>query len=431
MSHIKNSLCLLLLIFSLPALAVDESYESFWSSIEYVAPDAPQLPLNSEFKREYETPLYCTGEQQCQQMWQRTAEFVDRHTNFSITTHTETLIETSRPSYSSQQLHFSVKREDTGDGRYEILIDAGCSDPNGCIPNYKYAIVLGKLYIQTGLIFSPQMLSGTFWGIRNQVVYDYAERLERLSQQDVHQLLDSDRVVNCELDETTRTQLIYQVMPDRLALDRARKAADEIQHLDDSVTVVSGNCVNGQLEGAFSARFRHSERTPWLYGTYLDKSFFGRVDGYLDRGLLHGEVRTMEVEVSAEGDSKNTEVTTYGLGVFEQGREVGVHLGLWTMRFKPPRSTQNMLTVTEVLAPGLKRNYLFLEGDADVRFYTLNGEREGWVDHANPSLQDMRDCFKADVRQSSDEYCEQIAASLELGVVTTPSEPVMMLPQLE
>ena len=106
--------------------------------------------MSADLQKEFDTPLYCEGEEQCGLIWERATYFVSTNAGFKIQIHNDTLIETYNPSENSPRLAFSISREPLGNGRYRIWTKAWCANIFGCNPNHYEAIARAKRYMRTG-----------------------------------------------------------------------------------------------------------------------------------------------------------------------------------------------------------------------------------------------------------------------------------------
>ena len=108
----------------------------------------PSLP--ADLQSEYDTPLYCEGEEQCEIYWERAQFHVSTNAGFKTQTASNVLIETYSPTGGSVKLGYKITREPLGGGRYHILTRAWCDNFLGCSPNHHLAIAKAKKYIRTG-----------------------------------------------------------------------------------------------------------------------------------------------------------------------------------------------------------------------------------------------------------------------------------------
>lgn len=249
--------------------------------------------------------------------------------------------------------------------------------------------------------------SGPRWQIPNRTAEAYLARMEELARRDSETLLEARSTVDCTLDEASETLLIHQVTPQQLARQRANLSPTlQQQYLEDGVTVLSGNCEQGRLEGAFSAVFFDRYRTQSQYYN-SDTRLRGRIDGYMRDGRLAGEVRTIKQDTSTAAGSENVS-TYYSLGVYENGAKVGTHVTLAV-----PGSGGSVRYVTQVLEQGVHRLNTWMNGKANTRFHMRDGKNEGWMDFASAALKGQRDCYRNGQKLNDGAYCQTIQPKLE------------------
>jgi hypothetical protein len=111
---------------------------------------ANQPKLSSGLKNEYDTPIYCEGEEQCKLMWERAAYYVIRNAAYKLQIQSDTIIQTYNPMEHSVKLAYVITKEPLGVGKYQIWTNAWCDNMFGCRPSREVAIALAKRYIRTG-----------------------------------------------------------------------------------------------------------------------------------------------------------------------------------------------------------------------------------------------------------------------------------------
>lgn len=110
-----------------------------------------QMPrMSPELSRNLNEELYCDGEIQCKEMWERAIYFVSTNAGYKISVQNDLLIETFGPNEPSPELHFKVVKEPKGEGRYRIWTYASCANIFGCRPSWQVGVARAKLYIRTG-----------------------------------------------------------------------------------------------------------------------------------------------------------------------------------------------------------------------------------------------------------------------------------------
>ncbi|WP_308366981.1 MULTISPECIES: hypothetical protein [unclassified Microbulbifer] len=111
---------------------------------------ANKQKLSADLQKELDEPLYCEGEDQCKEMWERATFFVNANAGFKIQIHNDTIIQTYNPTNSSPRLAFSITREPLGGGKYQIWTKVWCANMFGCQPNQFEATARAKRYVRTG-----------------------------------------------------------------------------------------------------------------------------------------------------------------------------------------------------------------------------------------------------------------------------------------
>jgi len=97
---------------------------------------------------EVDMPLYCEGEAQCKDMWERAIYFVSTKSSYKIQNINDNLIETYNPGPYETNLAWRINKKPMGNGRYQILTAAYCANVFGCTPHYLDAILEAKRYIK-------------------------------------------------------------------------------------------------------------------------------------------------------------------------------------------------------------------------------------------------------------------------------------------
>jgi hypothetical protein len=97
-------------------------------------------------REELETPLYCEGEQQCRDLWERATYYISTNAGYKMQLSNDTLIET----YNSidTRLAWKVVKKPLGKGRYQIITSAWCNNVFGCTPDSYEAILDAKRYMK-------------------------------------------------------------------------------------------------------------------------------------------------------------------------------------------------------------------------------------------------------------------------------------------
>ncbi len=117
---------------------------------------AGKQPLSPALQREADTALFCEGEEQCKEMWERATFWVKSHSGFKLQILNDSVIETYNSTGGSVRLAFSVTREPLGGGRYQIWTNARCDNIFGCETPPIEAIARAKYYMRTGQRLAEQ-----------------------------------------------------------------------------------------------------------------------------------------------------------------------------------------------------------------------------------------------------------------------------------
>lgn len=108
------------------------------------------VELSPELQSEYDNPLYCQGEAQCKEYWERATFYVSNYAGFKIQILSDTLIETYNPSENSIRMAYKISKEPLGNGKYQIWTSVRCANMFGCAEPINEAIAKAKHYIRTG-----------------------------------------------------------------------------------------------------------------------------------------------------------------------------------------------------------------------------------------------------------------------------------------
>lgn len=106
--------------------------------------------LDANLAGELDRPLYCEGEQQCREMWERAMFFVSNYAAYKIQIANDSLIQTYNPEQYSPRLAYKVSKEPLGGGRYQIWTNAYCANAFGCSPTWQEGVARAKTYIRSG-----------------------------------------------------------------------------------------------------------------------------------------------------------------------------------------------------------------------------------------------------------------------------------------
>ncbi|MEQ9566471.1 MAG: hypothetical protein RLN85_11790, partial [Pseudomonadales bacterium] len=248
-----------------------------------------------------------------------------------------------------------------------------------------------------------------------QQAQTYLTYLQQILEQDVDALLEGSGpgISGCDLDEVTRSYVMYQKPPEAVARDRQETAKHgHWEALSESVTLLSGHCEDGKLDGPFAAIYTDNSRFSSQYVNGETRRL-GRIDGHFSNGVLDGEVRVI---IRDRSDTSGSWRDTYYLtmGVYESDQPVGTQVTL------AENFGGQSIFVRQALEQGRSLNNTWMNDQPNTRYYMLEGAIDGWMEFASPVLQDSPNCYRAGQVLSATFYCEQIAA--ELGQLA-PIEP--------
>ncbi|RUO60997.1 hypothetical protein [Pseudidiomarina marina] len=260
--------------------------------------------------------------------------------------------------------------------------------------------------------------SGPKWQLPTEQAEIYVDYLEQL--QDPETLLQVADVQACSLNPLTRSFVIHQQSPELVERQRQKTAKTvNVEQRGDTVTIIFGDCQNGELNGPVTALFTddYYSKTEYFSG---ETKISGRIDGFFKNGQLHGEARVISIDRSNLGGSWR-ESTTLKIGVFDNGAQVGSHVTI------TGEGETQVITVSQALQDNYVRMNSWMSGQPNTRFHMLNGEIEGWLEFASSVLKDEPQCYRQGEKQLAHVYCYQVAPQIEQLM---PIEAAAELPRL-
>lgn len=258
--------------------------------------------------------------------------------------------------------------------------------------------------------------TGPKWQIPNAKSQSYLTYLEQLTQQNIDGLMQASDGLNCQLDDVTSSFVMHQMTPEAIARVR-QSTADLVQteQRGQSITVLSGDCAQGKLNGPVSAVYTDNSysRTEFFSG---ETQITGRIDGHFKDGVLHGEARVITIDRSNFNGSWR-ELRYFNIGVYDNGKPVGDHVNV------AGNDDGRSVTVTQHLEQNRALINSWMNGRPNTRYHTLNGQIDGWMEFASAVLKDSPSCYRAGKQLPVTAYCHQIAPSLaQLKRVEAPAD---------
>lgn len=257
--------------------------------------------------------------------------------------------------------------------------------------------------------------AGPKWEMPTAQSENYLAYLEELAQQNIDGLMQASKGQNCQLDKVTSSFVMHQMRPEEL--ERIRMSTAHLvkrQQGEKSITVISGECGQGKLNGPVSALYtdNYYSRSEYTSGA---TEITGRIDAHFKNGVLHGEARVISIDRSDSGAAWR-ELRYFEMGVYEHGEPVGDHVNV------AGNEDGRVVTVTQSLEKDRSRVNTWMNGKPNTRFHNLNGQIDGWMEFASAVLKDSPTCYRAGEQLSGTAYCKQIAPGLERlkRVDTTP-----------
>jgi len=121
------------------------------SGLLLIGCSTPGKNMSLADQTELDIPLYCEGEQQCKDLWERATYYVSTNSRYKIQNVNDTLIETYSPTQSDTHLAWKIIKKPLGGGKYHIQTVAWCNNVFGCYPDSYEAMLNAKRYMKEGL----------------------------------------------------------------------------------------------------------------------------------------------------------------------------------------------------------------------------------------------------------------------------------------
>ena len=107
--------------------------------------------MSPDDRLELNAPLYCEGEMQCKDVWERAMYYVTSNSGYKIQNANDMLIQTYNPTQIDTKLAWQITKKPLGNGKYQILTSAWCNNVSGCYPDAYEATLAAKRYMKIAL----------------------------------------------------------------------------------------------------------------------------------------------------------------------------------------------------------------------------------------------------------------------------------------
>lgn len=107
--------------------------------------------MSADDQLELNAPLYCEGEKQCKDAWERAMYYVTTNSGYKIQTANDMLIQTYNPTPTDTKLAWQITKKPLGNSKYQIMTSAWCNNVFGCYPDAYEAILAAKRYIKIAI----------------------------------------------------------------------------------------------------------------------------------------------------------------------------------------------------------------------------------------------------------------------------------------
>ncbi|RUO66333.1 hypothetical protein SAMN06297229_0167 [Pseudidiomarina planktonica] len=251
---------------------------------------------------------------------------------------------------------------------------------------------------------------GDLWQMPSGQSVRFEERLRAHADTDLESYLNpgNSQAVGCNLDAATRDWVVYQVSSEQLRASREAEAKLGTRTQSPAeVTIISGNCRQGKLEGNFVALYRYdySFLSPNMSSS---TQMIGRSEGTMKNGVPHGELRATNRDISSFSFSPEPRtIDQHLISDFNNGERVGSSVNL------ARTSSGDVLTVTEVISDRRQLGLSWMQGVPNTRYFLLDGKIDGYMQFANAMLSDSPTCYRLGEQLTSNSYCESIKNDLE------------------
>jgi hypothetical protein len=86
------------------------------------------------YQRVANSPIYCTDAEDCEVKWGRAILWVSQNSHWKIRNQSDWLITTEGP-FDTVHAAYSINKVPLGNGKYQIMMQAGCGNLFGCVPS--------------------------------------------------------------------------------------------------------------------------------------------------------------------------------------------------------------------------------------------------------------------------------------------------------
>lgn len=107
-----------------------------------------QKTISPEIIAKAKEPVYCEGKSQCDTYWARTKAWIAMNSAWKIQNSDEIVISTYNPAEYSTAVSYQAVKNHVGGEKYEIVIQTGCANMFGCVPDENVQVAALKDYIK-------------------------------------------------------------------------------------------------------------------------------------------------------------------------------------------------------------------------------------------------------------------------------------------
>lgn len=251
---------------------------------------------------------------------------------------------------------------------------------------------------------------GELWQ-KSEQAREYEERLEEHAGSDLDSFLQPTDVqpVACELDDATRDWVVFQMSSERLENTREAEAQHGTREQESTpdVTIISGDCSSGQLEGEFVAvySYDYTFESPHMSST---TEITGRSEGTMRDGVPDGEWLATNRDTSSFSFTSGPRVIDrHDMVEYDNGQRTGSYVNL------ARTNDGDVLTVNRILSDRRELGMTWALGKPNTRYFMLDGVMDGYMNFANAMLSGDPNCYRRGIQLSENAYCEGIEGELE------------------
>lgn len=250
---------------------------------------------------------------------------------------------------------------------------------------------------------------GELWEKSEQAA-QYEAQLKEHAGSDVKSYLHPENAesVACDLDDATHDWVVYQMSSQRLKNTLAAESQHGTREQEEpEVTIISGDCSSGQLEGEFVAiySYDYTFTSPHIS---IETEITGRSEGTLKNGVPDGEWLATNRDTASSSASNNSRIIDrHDLLEYDDGERTGSAVNL------ARTDDGDVVTVTQVLNESRALGMTWMLDEPNTRYFLLDGVMDGYLDFANSMLSDDPNCYRRGVQLSDNSYCEGIKGELE------------------